>query len=58
MTPCILKNRKQVQFIFLLDTNATDIVFVDKAMTCTIYEALEKIFIKLTKLKSFKRFNN
>ena len=54
----ILESKKQIQLIFLLDTDATGIAFIDKAMTCTVCEALKISFIKLAKLKQFKKFDS
>ena len=58
MTSSILENEKQIQLIFLLDTGATGIVFVDEAMAYIICEALEIFLIKLKQLKSLKRFDD
>ena len=44
-----LESRKKIQLISLLDTGATNIAFINKVVICTICEALEISFIRLTK---------
>ena len=58
MTLCILESKKTIQLIFLLDTSASGIVFIDKAIVWTICEVLEISLIKLAKPKLLKRFDN
>ena len=58
MTLYILGNRKQIQLTSLLDTGATGIAFVDKAMARTICEALEISLIRLSKPKPLKGFDS
>lgn len=53
----ILESKKQIQLTFLLNTNATDIGFIDEAMACTMCESLKISFLKLAKSKPLKKFN-
>lgn len=55
---CILRSKKQIQLIFLLDTSAIGIAFIDEAITCTVCKKLEIFFIKLAKSKPFKKFDS
>lgn len=54
---CTLENKNKISTHSLLDTSATRIAFIDKAMACNVCNALQILFIPLAKPKLLKKFD-
>ena len=54
---CSLGRMNEIKTIFLLDTGATGIAFIDLAIARHVCDVLQIFFIQLAKSKSIKRFD-
>ena len=57
VVPCTLGNKNKINTRSLLDTDATGIAFIDKAMACHVCDVLKILFLLLAKLKPLKSFD-
>lgn len=58
MISYILKSKKQIQLIFLLDTNTISIAFINESMARTVCKILKNLFLELAKPKPLQKFDS